>query len=252
MIPGIQLSSFSPFLTTQDSLEMTFEKICSIGCHTLQLQGISCTIPPRKIAAALASHHLNSVSVQDFSSTVLSDPDSWISMCLETQSPWLCLSRIPGEKTEKSMEDFAHNLEALQKRLPEGLNLCFHPVRDDYAAVRRTDLVTLLMQRLPWLSLCLDLYHASVRGMPIPIFLSAFSGRICMVHFKDYVTRSDGSRILVPAGSGEIGYASLVRLCKDIPYGFVEQETWINDPFADLAEAYHWLCCETSPSGSSA
>jgi hypothetical protein len=48
----------------------------------------------------------------------------------------------------------------MQKKLdPLGQKLCFHPVSTDFTAVPGMNAVEYLLEHMPELTLCLDLYH---------------------------------------------------------------------------------------------
>ena len=98
--------------------------------------------------------------------------------------------------------------------------------------------VEYLLDHMPELMLCLDLYHLNRNCSNMPAFIRRWGKRICMVHFKDAV-----GDILVPAGKGDTNWTGVVEAClaAGIPYAFVEQERWNKDPYDCLKEALDWL-----------
>ena len=119
-----------------------------------------------------------------------------------------------------------------------GQIVCFHPVTPDFAAVPGMNAVEYLLENMPELPLCLDLYHLNRNCADMPSFIRKYAGRICMVHFKD----SQGEE-LVPAGQGDINWTGVAKACVEanVPYAFVEQERWTRDPYDCLKEAMTWL-----------
>ena len=133
----------------------------------------------------------------------------------------------------------ADELRALQTKLdPLGQKLCFHPVAADYAPIDGVAPVEYLLEAMPALQLCLDLYHLNRSGYSMPDWIRAHAGRVCMVHFKD---GKDGR--LTPAGQGDTDWRGVAKACVEagVDYAFVEQETWDRDPFVCLGEALAWL-----------
>ena len=127
----------------------------------------------------------------------------------------------------------------MQQRLDAfGQKLCFHPVTADFTAIPGMDAVQMLLEAMPELEICLDLFHLNRNCNDMPEFIRKYAGRICMVHFKD---EKDGS--LVPAGQGQVNWQGVVKACLDakVPYGFVEQEKWERDPFDCMKDAMIWL-----------
>lgn len=245
METGIQVSSLKPLLVNAAGVDLAFEKIARLGVRTVQLQWIDRSVRPSEIAALLEKWELKSVSVQDLYTVVREDLDYYVELNRLTGGRWLCISRIPEVyRSANGLERFAQELTELQRRLePLGQRLCFHPVRGDFEPVGNIDPVLWLMERLPWLELCLDLYHLARAGKDLCDWLRRYAGRVCMVHFKDALMRSDGTEVLVPAGQGDIDWTGTVRACLEtgVSYAFVEQERWDRDPYDCLGEALGWL-----------
>lgn len=241
MIPGIQVSSLRPFLKTPGEVTEAFSCFAQMGCKVVQLQWIEPAVPPEYIAKALQDAGLTSVSVQDFYTEVMADLGYYTKLCTLTGSEWLCVSRIPESyKTASGIVTYARELDHLAGMIaPMGLKLCFHPTSPDYGLIDGRTLVDALMDvaKRP-LHLCLDFYHIWKSGISMPGLLHQYSGRVCMVHFKDYLGDE-----LVPAGQGEINWGSAIDACLEtgVTYGFVEQETWSRDPFDCMNEAFSWL-----------
>ena len=240
---GIQVSSLRPELLTAEGVENACARMAALGVEIVQLQWIDPAVPIPAIAASLARHGLQSVSVQDFSTASLQNPAYYLDLNAATGGTWLCLSRVP-ERTRAGLEDYAQALEDLRDRAAAmGQRLCFHPVAADLESIDGICPVDFLMERLKWLDLCWDLYHVHKAGLSIPETVEKYLHRVCMVHFKDFRLLPDGSEILVPAGQGDIDWTGAVEACRRIgvPYAFAEQERWDRDPYACLGEALDWL-----------
>lgn len=240
---GIQVSSLKPLLLTPQQVTEAFQKMSALGFSVVQLQWIDPAVPVDHIARVLRETGIVSVSVQDFYETVLKDFDYYTSLNSATGGKWLCVSRIPERlKSPEGLHAFAQELRTMQRTLdPLGQKLCFHPVSADFTAVPGMDAVVQLLESMPELDICLDLYHLNRNCTDMPAFIRRYAGRICMVHFKDSV----GDQ-LVPAGQGDTDWSGVVKACLDaqVPYAFVEQERWNRDPYDCLKEAMDWLDSE--------
>lgn len=240
---GIQVSSLKPLLLTGDQVKNAFAKMRALGCQTVQLQWIDPAVPVETISAALEENGMESVSVQDFYETVLGNFPYYARLNSVTGGKWLCVSRIPERfKSRVGIRKFAEELRSMQEKLdPLGQRLCFHPVTADYTAIPGENAVEALLEAMPELALCLDLYHLNRCCGDMPGYIRRHAGRVCMVHFKD----SRGGT-LVPAGQGDIDWTGVVAACLEtgIAYGFVEQERWQEDPYVCLKEAMNWLEAE--------
>ena len=237
---GIQVSSLKPLLNTPEQVDQVFARMAQMGCRWVQLQWIDPAVSPEDIAAALNRHGLRSVSVQDFYTSIRETLEYYVNLNQRTGGRWLCVSRIPEEyKSPQELAAFAREMEALNEKIsPLGQQVCFHPVSADFQAVPGLDAVEVLLEKLPWMPLCLDLYHLNRCCGDMPGYIRRHAGRICMVHFKD---SRDGR--LVPAGQGDTPWEGVAQACRDagVEYAFVEQETWDGDPFQCLQEALGWL-----------
>lgn len=237
---GIQVSSLKPLLNTPEQVDQVFARMAQMGCRWVQLQWIDPAVSPEDIAAALNRHGLCSVSVQDFCTSIRETLEYYVNLNQRTGGRWLCVSRIPEEyKSPQGLAAFALELDALNEKIsPLGQQVCFHPVSADFQAVPELDAVEFLLEKLPWMPLCLDLYHLNRCCGDMPGYIRRHAGRICMVHFKD---SRDGH--LVPAGRGDTPWEGVAQACRDagVEYAFVEQETWDGDPFQCLQEALGWL-----------
>jgi len=237
---GIQVSSLKPLLMSDGHVTEAFAQMRALGCHVVQLQWIDPSVSPEFIAETLVQNQMVSVSVQDFYDLILKNPDYYITLNAATQGKWLCVSRIPERlKTPSGLDAYIAELRDMQKKLdPLGQRLCFHPVSGDFTAVPGMDAVEYLLDHMPELDICLDLYHLNRNCDDMPAFIRRYGRRICMVHFKDAV----GDK-LVPAGQGSTNWNGVVDACLDVgvPYAFVEQERWDRDPYECMKEAIDWL-----------
>ncbi|MBR3504707.1 MAG: sugar phosphate isomerase/epimerase [Clostridia bacterium] len=240
MKTGVQVSSLKPLLTTEAQVYEACKKMAGLGCEAVQVQWVDPSVSVEAVAAALREVALRSVSVQDFYSLVKENPDYYIRLNQLTGGEWLCVSRVPDHlKSQKGLAAYVGELRALQEKIaPLGQRLCFHPVAADYAPIDGVVPVEYLLESMPDLQLCLDLYHLNRSGYAMPAWIAAHKGRICMVHFKD---GKDGK--LTPAGQGGTDWDGVAQACVDagVEYGFVEQETWDRDPYECLGEALRWL-----------
>ena len=237
---GIQVSSLKPLLLTSEQVFEAYAKMKALGSDVVQTQWVDFSVPVADIAAAARSNGVTSVSVQDFYDIVLEKFDYYTALNTATGGTWLCVSRIPERlKSPEGLDLYIGELRAMQNKLtPLGQKLCFHPVTGDYRAVPGINAVEYLLDRMPELEICLDLFHLNRNCQDMPGFIRRYGSRICMVHFKDAV-----GNVLVPAGQGDTNWDGVVQACLDagVPYAFVEQETWDRDPYECMKEAMDWL-----------
>ena len=241
MKTGIQVSSLKPLLTTPAQVREAFGNMAALGCRYVQLQWIDPAVSVEDIVSALEETGMVSQSVQDFYQLVCENFQYYVNLNAATGGRWLTVSRIPERcRSREGLDVFVEELRAMENQLtPLGQKLCLHPVTADFTAVPGFDAVGYILEALPELEICLDLFHLNRNCPDMPAFIRRYAGRIPMVHFKD----ADGEGKLVPAGSGTVPWTGVVEACRDagVQYGFVEQETWEGDPYACLGQALTWL-----------
>lgn len=245
MKTGIQVSSFKPVLTTEAQVETAFSRMKAMNCNNVQLQWIDPAVSIDFVGRMCEKYAIRSVSVQDFYQTVLENRRYYSDLNARTGGTWVCVSRIPERlKSREGLDHYVAELREMSRELEKiGQRLCFHPVRADFAPIDGIAPVEYLLDRMPELPVCFDLYHLHKTGRNMAQYLRKYAGRVIMVHFKDYRLKDDGTEELVPAGQGAIDWTGVVRACVEtgVEYGFVEQERWQGDPFDRLEEALRWL-----------
>ena len=240
MKTGIQVSSLKPLLQTEEHMRIAFRNMAALDAPYLQLQWIDQSVSIDAIADAMKANGQKSLGTQDYYVTVLETLEYYVNLNAATGGTWLTVSRIPERcKSREGLDVFARELTQLQEQLtPLGQRVCFHPVTPDYTAVPGINAVEYLLEKLPRLEICLDLFHLDKNCADMPGFIRRYAGRIPMVHFKDH---RDG--VLVPAGQGQVRWDGVIAACVDagVGYGLAEQETWDSDPYACLGQALDWL-----------
>ncbi len=240
MKTGIQVSSLKPVLTTEAEVKTAFEKMKSMGCQWVQLQWIDPSVSVEFIVQCLKETGIRSVSVQDFYEVIRQNKRYYIDLNGLTGGRWMCVSRIPDRlKSREGLDAYVGELRAFQQELDAyGQKLCFHAVAADFALIDELNPVEYLLDAMPEMAICVDLYHVNKVGLDMNEWLRRYAGRVCMVHFKD---EADGQ--LVPAGQGATDWTDVAQTCVEtgVEYGFVEQEKWTRDPFDCMQEAMEWL-----------
>ena len=97
MIPGIQISSFRPLLSTPEGVAQVMAETARMGCTTVQLQWVDFSVPPEVIVREMERRGIRSVSTQDLFEVVQARLDYFIRLNRLSGGEWVCVSRIPPE-----------------------------------------------------------------------------------------------------------------------------------------------------------
>ena len=213
----------------------------------VQLQGVPIEITDTIISNALSDTELSCIATQeDYPLGFGADPDRAIARAVRCGAKYLSCALIPRDvDSPDKLREFADKLRIIAAKVKAvGLTFAFHPIGPDMRDMEGKPVYERLMELLPddvQLTFCI---HAALsNGVdPLPI-LKKYAGRIGLVHFKDDAPQPDGTRHLMPLGSGVTDWAPILKGCSDagVKYIFVEQERWLKDAFDCARDSYDYL-----------
>ncbi|MFR1804664.1 MAG: sugar phosphate isomerase/epimerase family protein [Faecalispora jeddahensis] len=243
---GLQLSSLTPYLNGEENIASTLKKVADMGYRYVQLQGIPDETDNDFLADTLKQNGLLSVAVQaDYSFGLEGHAEKIIERSVVCGAEYLSFALIPREvDSVQSLSDFAVKVRRIGENVEKaGLKFSFHPIGCDYALLDGIPRYERLLTLLPELGLTFCVSAAFSSPVRVEEVFEKFTGRIDLVHFKEYVTLSDGQRQLVPLGEGEHDWKLYYELCQKnhVPYIFAEQESWQGDAFDAVRASYHYL-----------
>ena len=93
-----------------------------------------------------------------------------------------------------------------------------------------------------WLACELDTYWAQAGGADPAGYCARLSGRLPLLHLKDYVISPKNEPVTAALGEGNLSIPIILREAEmaDCHWYIVEQED-AADPFADIATSYRYL-----------
>lgn len=243
---GFQLSSIAPYLDTAEHLKASLMRVADIGYRRVQLQGVSPAIPDTVIAAALRENGLRCIAAQeDYPTALHKDPDRAIGRAAACGSRYFAFSLIPPAcDTPDRLKGFAKKLLKICDKVEKaGMIFAYHPTESDFRIMGKTPVYERLLSQLPpevQLSFCV---HASFGRIPYARVLEQYAGRTDLVHFKDSVTRADGTPLWMPLGEGEHNWKPVLNACDGagVKYIFAKQEHWDRDAFDCAKMSYRYL-----------
>ncbi len=256
MIPqiGLQLSSLSEHLKTEEALKRTFERVSEIGYKNVQIQGIADSISADLIANCLRENGLCAVASQeDYAFGFDVNYRAAIERAAVCGCRYLSVALMPKEYASAGgIELFAERLVPIIESAERyGIIVSFHPIGSDYRAIGGIPIYERLLKRLPELHLTLCVHAAYSSNADIHKIAASYGARMELVHFKDSMKLPDGSIRMTPLGMGAVSYERYYKqLCQaDVKYIFAEQERHDADSFTNITVSYEYLRWLTNGGG---
>lgn len=243
---GLQLSSLTPYLKTEESISLTLKKVSNMGYRYVQLQGVPAEIGDRFLAESLQQNNLSCVATQeDYIFGFGEHYENAIQRAVACGAQYLAFALIPREVNSVSaLAEFAHKISHIGECAGKtGLKFSFHPIGSDYELLDGIPRYERLLNLLPGLGLTFCISATFSSRVSIEEVFEKFGDRIDIVHFKEYVVLPDGQKQLVPLGHGEHDWNHYYELCQkhNVSYIFAEQEYWQGDAFDAICTSLQYL-----------
>lgn len=244
---GFQLSSIAPYLTTEEQIRSSLQKIAEIGYKAVQLQSVPDEVEDAVIRQALADAHLDCIALQvDYPDGFGEDPERAIRRALTCGCRYLTVAVIPWDvDSVEKLNAFAVKLNRIYELITKaGLIFAFHPIGPDFRLMDGVPVYERLMRQMPadmQLTFCVHSTFGST--VTYEEVLDRYKGRVDLVHFKDSILLEDGKVQLMPLGEGRQDWKPVAQACEraDVKWIFAEQEHWTRDAFDCAATSFAYL-----------
>ncbi len=247
-ITGVQLYTLRSHTQTEPELDATLARLSAWGVRDVQFSAIGADITPAQQKALLEKYdmrvcitHQNYARLCDFLPEVIEAHK--IIGCDSVGLGW-----TPEEcRTNLAVaRDYVKNLGKIAETLHEnGLHFSYHNHDFEFKPLsggNETLMDLFLNETDPQtFSFIPDVAWIQVAGLDPAQFLRKLSGRVKVVHFKDYVPKADGRPQFVSLGQGVVDLPACFDVCRalEFPYVMYEQDdSWTNDdPFEATKES---------------
>ena len=240
-----QLYTVRMFTNTDDEVCRMFEKVRKAGYEAVQLSGIA-AYHPQNIARALKENGLTVCSTHNSLDRIVKETDALIDEHRLFGTSYIGLGYFRGN----SLEEYAGLLRDLQPALDKiaavGMRFTYHNHAHEFirfGGVRPIDYMKEHTNKEKFFFLP-DMYWVQTAGASPVRFLSDFSGRTPIVHFKDMrVAPEEGKTNMAEVFEGNMDYNAIYSEClnRNVEWVVVEQDTCDGDPFESLAISYRNL-----------
>lgn len=242
-----QLYTLRDFLKTPADIASSLKKVSDIGYQAVQLSGLG-PIDEAELVKILDGEGLVCCATHEDGDSILNDPNAVIDKlhklnCSYTAYPY------PGGvelNTLADVESFAARLDASGKVLADaGITLAYH---NHHIEFRRFDGEIMLdviysrtnprhLQGEP------DTYWIQYGGGDPADWCRKLSGRLPLLHMKDYAIMPDLTVSFAEVGNGNLNWPEIVHTAQEsgCQWYIVEQDVCQRDPFESLKMSFDYI-----------
>jgi sugar phosphate isomerase/epimerase len=244
---GAMVYTVRDFLTSAKQIAETFSRIRKIGYESVELFGME-SIADRELATLLRDAGLRCVSLHASPKGILENPESVVARPLElgcsyVTYPW------PAEVsfTEESVvKEFARKLSAAGAAMKKhGLTLLYHNHHLEFRRVGKCSALELIFQETSGdvLQAELDTFWVQNGGGNVERWCERLSGRLPVLHMKDYTIDRENKPAFAEVGSGNLDWNQIIASAEKAGcrHFLVEQDTCPGDPFDSLQQSFNHI-----------
>lgn len=245
---AVILYTLRDFCKTESDLRATLKKVREIGYTAVQVSGVSADIPAEVIRDALDAAGLVCCATHEPGERIRKDPDAVITRlrtlgCTHTAYPFPAGVDF---NDAASLAALIADLDAAGARLAAaGMTLCYHNHAHEFFPVDGKTVLAKIYDETDARHLQgeLDTFWVQAGGGSPEGWITRLSGRLPLLHVKDYGVRPNGERHFAPVGSGNLDWRAIIRAADEAgcQWFIVEQDSCDGDPFEAIASSYRFL-----------
>lgn len=244
-----QLYTLRDHLKTPAQIASTLRKVRKMGYRAVQVSGMG-PIDPEDLSVMLNDEGLLCCSTHENAATLLESPETVVERlnilgCTYTAYPYptgIDLSNL------RAVKSFAQKLNSAGRVLHEsGKVLTYHNHDIEFVRIRERPILDILFAETSpqFVRAELDTHWVQAGGASPAGWCRKLTGRLPMLHMKDYAVTPNRTRVFAEIGSGNLEWGEILRAAEQsgCTWYIVEQDgDWIdNDPFKSLKKSYQFI-----------
>lgn len=243
-----QLYTLREHCKTIDDLGKTLEKVRKIGYQAVQVSGIGADIKPEDAARLCKDNGLVICATHDAPPLIRKEPLRVVET-LKTYGCKYTAYPFPREVDFSKKEDLDSLIEDLERSgavMAEfGCELHYHNHAIEFAHVDGKPVLEVIREKTTpaHLAFELDTYWVQCGGGDPVEWCERVSGRIKLLHVKDYVWGFDAKPHFAEIGSGNLNWPRIIAAAEKAgcEWFIVEQDICPGDPFESLKKSFDFL-----------
>lgn len=243
---ALQLWTLRDHLKTEDDVARTFARVREIGYEHVQICGLG-PIAPARVKQLADAAGLGICATHEDARQIVEEPskvaDTLSTLgCRFTAYPY---PHVPLETLDQVFalaDDLSRAGEVLRSR---GQLLTYHNHAVEFRKLGGKAILDWLYERSDPIMLHgeLDTYWVQAGGGDPAGYCARLSGRLPLLHLKDYAITAENEPITAALGEGNLNFPTILREADSAAceWYIVEQDRCLNDPFDDIATSLRYL-----------
>jgi len=243
---ALQLYTLRDFCKTVPDLVATVKKITDIGYRTVQLSGVS--LPHAEAKKVLSDAGVTICATHEPSQEILDQPEA---VCERLASIGVKYTAYPHPgkidfKDEEAVRTLVKKLDAAGAVFAKhGLSLSYHNHAMEMTSFGNTTVLDFIYHETNPAHLKgeLDVYWVQYGGGDPAAWIEKLSGRVPVLHFKDYAFGKDDKPFFAEVGHGNLNWPRIFDAAAKAgtQWVAVEQDVCPGDPFVSIKKSYDFL-----------
>jgi sugar phosphate isomerase/epimerase len=243
---ALQLWTLRDYLKTPDDVARTFARVRDIGYEHVQVSGLGpmSTLEVKRLADAAG---LSICATHEDAREIVEEPsrvaDTLSALgCRYTAYPHPHVPLTTLDQVFALADDLSRSGEVLRRR---GQLLTYHNHALEFRKLGGKAILDWLFERMDPVMVHaeLDTYWVQLGGGDPAGYCARLSGRLPLLHLKDYTVDDQAQPIMAPLGEGNLNFPTILREAQAAAceWYIVEQDLCAEDPFASIATSLSYL-----------
>ena len=247
---GLQLYTVRDYMSTDEAMESTIERLVSMGYTVGQTAGRESEAMARiakKYGMTIAGTHYNFEKI-------INEPDETMRLHEQLGTTNIGIGAMPasGRTTQEGLEEFVRTYNSVAPIYAKnGFRLTYHNHSFEFASHdgKQTMMEYMMENFDPSVSFVLDTCWVANAGADVCDMIESLAGRLDILHLKDIKTVMEDSwankQVMCEIGKGVINWEKVIKTAEaaGVKYFVVEQDSlWTDgDPFKSLEISKNYL-----------
>jgi len=242
-----QLYTCRDILKTPSEIAATLKRLRAAGYRSVQVSGLG-DISDDELVRILDGEGLTCCATHEPSDVILEEPERVVQRlqrlgCRYTAYPY---PKDIDMGCAQSVQNLINKLDKAGATLAAAdLTLCYHNHHLEFRKLDERLILDLIYSgtRQRHLQGEIDTYWVQFGGGNPAEWCQKLSGRLPLLHLKDYMVGADNNVTMCEIGAGNLDWNVIVQNAETsgCQWFIVEQDTCPGDPVDSLAQSYRWL-----------